>query len=376
MTTPNKKEQRVKDYRESAKVLGRLAERVVTTKRGAITVDLKDEIVTTLRHGEARLIRAVGELQSALGGMAPVPEEGTSDGKDCPPRPSSTPRAGMVPETAEPSLSSARGSGTSPRGGSVDEEAERGGLGMVVVPGTAAAAAPASRPLDLEAIKAREQAATDGPWQIVEDRYEDAESVAGKLAGRVAQRRIFTAWDHPQLHGPTGVVNGYTTIGTVAGVSPHHGVSIEERDAEFIAHAREDIPALLAEVERLQQARVAGADIIARWQCEAERYATLFSVSAERPPHVCRDCAMLASFELADDIKTCPTLNIRIHTREIDTFGCNLFEPKAEASNVQYATDEELRASAKRVMRKHRGVFERLAGGDAPPLAPPQEPKS
>jgi hypothetical protein len=106
-----------------------------------------------------------------------------------------------------------------------------------------------------------------------------------------------------------------------------------------------DVDRLRAEITELQRARVADAEIIARWQCEAERYATLFSVSAERPPHVCRDCAMLASFELADDIKTCPTLNIRIHTREIDTFGCNLFEPK------------EL-------------------GGEASPLAPPQEPRS
>ena len=79
----------------------------------------------------------------------------------------------------------------------------------------------------LAEIKAREQAATPGPWS-----------------------------------------NGYTSINSdstydeVVGLEEYmhgwecdHGLKIEIADAEFIAHARTDIPALLAEVERLTQAR-------------------------------------------------------------------------------------------------------------------------
>ena len=41
----------------------------------------------------------------------------------------------------------------------------------------------------------------------------------------------------------------------------------------------------------------------------------------------CESCVHLQRFELSDAIKTCPVLNIRIHTEETDTFYCSLFEP-------------------------------------------------
>lgn len=43
------------------------------------------------------------------------------------------------------------------------------------------------------------------------------------------------------------------------------GVGDEDKDAEFIAHAREDIPALLAEVERLRGENEANAEAVEGW---------------------------------------------------------------------------------------------------------------
>ena len=68
--------------------------------------------------------------------------------------------------------------------------------------------------LDLDPIKARATAATGGPWGV-----EDA--------------RVF---------GDDGRTQVCTLSGTRAWLP----------DAEFIAHARQDIPALLAEVERIR----------------------------------------------------------------------------------------------------------------------------
>ena len=74
--------------------------------------------------------------------------------------------------------------------------------------------------LDLDAIKARADAATEGPWGV---------------EGRA----------HP---GPDEhlVIYPVEQGGTLAFVQPSWD------DAEFIAHARTDIPALIAEVERLR----------------------------------------------------------------------------------------------------------------------------
>lgn len=73
--------------------------------------------------------------------------------------------------------------------------------------------------LDLEVIKQRTEDATDGPWRFT-----------------------------PEVLGikSTTVMAGEEQVGyfSVGQAQPH--------DAEFIAHARQDLPALVAEVERLQ----------------------------------------------------------------------------------------------------------------------------
>ncbi len=66
------------------------------------------------------------------------------------------------------------------------------------------------------------------------------------------------------------------------------------------------------------------------WKACADELAALVQqMEAEPETRVCRNCASLESFEACDEIKTCPTLNIRIHTAEVDTFGCNLFEARS-----------------------------------------------
>ena len=85
--------------------------------------------------------------------------------------------------------------------------------------------------LDLEVIKARAAAATEGPWE-----WDDP--------------TISQHWSRPE---PWATVvddevncGGYCYGGSSSPIK-------SDADGRFIAHAREDIPALVAEVERLQR---------------------------------------------------------------------------------------------------------------------------
>lgn len=84
-------------------------------------------------------------------------------------------------------------------------------------------------PEKLNEIKARADRATPGPWTLDED-YRDKEITGGVentyLDSRTGKRRLAYIWD----------------TDTKAG----------KNDAEFIAHARTDIPALLQVIEILQ----------------------------------------------------------------------------------------------------------------------------
>jgi len=73
----------------------------------------------------------------------------------------------------------------------------------------------------LEEIKARVEAATQGPWEIYKD-------------------HLFSAFDR------YGISTYFEWPVCKA------GGNLTAQNAEFIAHAREDIPALVIEVERLQ----------------------------------------------------------------------------------------------------------------------------
>ena len=77
--------------------------------------------------------------------------------------------------------------------------------------------------LDLAAIRQRVEKATEGPW--------------------------YTGFDY-EKHDPTVIAPGYIEH-TIDYPLDEVGLENGKADAEFIAHAREDIPALLAEIERL-----------------------------------------------------------------------------------------------------------------------------
>lgn len=84
--------------------------------------------------------------------------------------------------------------------------------------------------LNLEAIKARCEKATAGPWYGYEERESSAEG-------------------HAVSTGPSNLF----TI----------GISNQDaNDADFIAHARTDLPALVAEVERLRKVESAARDML------------------------------------------------------------------------------------------------------------------
>ena len=93
--------------------------------------------------------------------------------------------------------------------------------------------------MDLEAIRERADKATPGPWQWVE-------------------KGVGEEWTHhgPDLESATATVKIDRYVMPVAVLrSWGHdadGLEVLESDQEFIAHAREDIPALIAEVERLR----------------------------------------------------------------------------------------------------------------------------
>lgn len=78
---------------------------------------------------------------------------------------------------------------------------------------------------ELAEIKARVDAATPGTWTV-----DDSEAAIG--------------WDV--------VATGEDNLcGWVANGAPGEGAFCEEPDARFVAHARTDVPRLVAEVERL-----------------------------------------------------------------------------------------------------------------------------
>ncbi|MGN7478991.1 hypothetical protein ACTHOQ_14170 [Solibacillus silvestris] len=83
----------------------------------------------------------------------------------------------------------------------------------------------------LQVIKMRAKYATDGPWKVVKSEE--------------FGMQIGTAWEHGQLKAGVPIV---TTEHGIDGVT----VYINKDNAEFIANAREDVPALLQQVTSLQ----------------------------------------------------------------------------------------------------------------------------
>lgn len=91
------------------------------------------------------------------------------------------------------------------------------------------------RALDLEAIKAREAAATKGPWRSMLAGNCNMEN--GLLAAIAEVEGLPRPWN-PVWVGWQSAKNYFKTF-------------LRKEDAEFVARSREDVPALIAEVERL-----------------------------------------------------------------------------------------------------------------------------
>lgn len=81
---------------------------------------------------------------------------------------------------------------------------------------------------ELRAIRARERAATGGPWSVRQHPVDDL----------VTDRSITTSWEDAVMKWPRSIVG---TNQSERGF----GTWIEPENAEFIAHARTDIPSLL-----------------------------------------------------------------------------------------------------------------------------------
>ena len=106
--------------------------------------------------------------------------------------------------------------------------------------------------IDIEAIKARAEAAPEGPWSVRHEHYE-----AGP--------------------GPDDEEQDWYLIDDCYAVE--HWANYDKETTEFIAHARTDIPALIAEVERLR-------DIVDRVR-ELHR-----AVDVEPSETICHECSM------------------------------------------------------------------------------------
>ena len=123
-----------------------------------------------------------------------------------------------------------------------------------------------SEPLDLEVIKALEAGASPGPWEAKAYRVYVGDRSMG-------DRIVAACWR------PWGPVTGSGSI---------------EADAEFIAHAREDVPALLEAVERLR-------DMVVDAQTEAEMQAAevkrLQAVNGELVRHLQLAAEIAANME-------------------------------------------------------------------------------
>jgi hypothetical protein len=104
----------------------------------------------------------------------------------------------------------------------------------------AALSAGAVPQLDLEPIKAREAAASKGPWRSMAAGNCSMED--GRLAAIAEVEGLPRPWN-PVWVGWQNAKNYFKTF-------------LRQADAEFIAHARWDVPMLIAEIERLRAGAV------------------------------------------------------------------------------------------------------------------------
>ncbi len=111
------------------------------------------------------------------------------------------------------------------------------------------------KPLDLEAIRARADAAEAGPWF-----YNSYSAIFSHPLSAEYMRKELELDEKLKAEGRESVDEDFDDFpeSIVASVRVQGGDTATRqgaRDADFIAHAREDIPALLGEVARLTKER-------------------------------------------------------------------------------------------------------------------------
>lgn len=107
--------------------------------------------------------------------------------------------------------------------------------------------------LDLQEIKAREAKATKGPWEYLpgEFNYDDDSE------------------NHPgSIHQVENKTNRGWWIAAIEELFEEQTLA----NADFIAHAREDVPALIAEVERLREVAADAYGFIQYLYCHDSNY--------------------------------------------------------------------------------------------------------
>lgn len=92
--------------------------------------------------------------------------------------------------------------------------------------------------MDLEAIKKRCEAATEGPWEFVRDKETSREWL---FFGPTRYKRFDTVLFDT-------ILSEYRD----ALYSAENGLEFTDADFEFIAHARQDVPALIEYIEELE----------------------------------------------------------------------------------------------------------------------------
>lgn len=94
-----------------------------------------------------------------------------------------------------------------------------------------------SEPLDLDAIEARAKAATPGPWEH--------EKNGGMIYAYEMKMRVLDirGW-------------GYLTGWGGLHMNEEAAIKVQEANGDFAAHAREDVPALIAELRKLREENV------------------------------------------------------------------------------------------------------------------------